>query len=107
MTSQPALSAAEHLLISGELATRPTRRSRVLEENQAMAGLIGAMARDAEAVLMTVTDTALRLCSAGSTGISLLEDDPNGGEAISGSPTIRHEWRLAGGQIGKGQTRSR
>jgi hypothetical protein len=56
MTSQPALSAAEYLLITGELAMRPTRRPRVLAENQAMAGLIGAMAGEAEAVFLTVTE---------------------------------------------------
>jgi GAF domain-containing protein len=82
MTSQPSLSAAGYLLITDELATRPTRRARLLEENRAMTELIGAMAGDAESVLMTVTDTALHLCSAGSTGISLLEDAPDGGEPI-------------------------
>jgi GAF domain-containing protein len=82
MTTQPALSAADHLLITSELAMRATRPARVLEENQAMERLIGAMAGDAETVLNNLTDTALALCSAGSTGISLLEEAPDSGEPI-------------------------
>lgn len=44
-----------------------------------MQALIGAMATGSEAVLSAVVTSALRLCRAGSTGISLIEEDPREG----------------------------
>jgi GAF domain-containing protein len=69
------------ILINHQLASRGARRPRRAEESRAMTELIGAMAANSQTVLTTVTNLALRLCNAGSTGISLLEEPP-GGEAI-------------------------
>jgi GAF domain-containing protein len=74
MSGRAPVTDVQQILATDQLAHRPTRRPRTAEENRAIGELIRAMAGNEEAVLTTVTDAALRLCRAGSTGISLLEE---------------------------------
>ena len=74
MASGAPISGVQQILVTDELAKRPSRRPRFAEENRALAALIRTMAASPEQVPATVADIALRLCKAGSTGISLVED---------------------------------
>jgi GAF domain-containing protein len=81
MAGRAPVLDVHQILINHQLAIRGARRPRRADENRAMTELIAAMAANSEAVLSTVTKLALRLCNAGSTGISLLEEPPDG-EAV-------------------------
>jgi signal transduction histidine kinase/CheY-like chemotaxis protein len=58
---------------TGELARRPARAPDYAAENQALVALARAQAGSREELLQAIADTALLLCSAGSAGISLIE----------------------------------
>lgn len=73
MSTRAPVTDLQQILITRELSSRPGRRPRAAEENRAMSDLIRAMAGNSESVLPTTSDIALRLCRAGSTGISLIE----------------------------------
>ncbi|CAB3810678.1 hybrid sensor histidine kinase/response regulator [Paraburkholderia fynbosensis] len=58
---------------TGELARRPARTPDYAAENHALVGLARAQAGSRPDLLQAIADAALSLCSAGSAGISLIE----------------------------------
>src|SRR4051794_10114150 len=73
-TSQPAATVGlDAVLITGELALRPSRPRDSEGEATALAALAQAMASSAGSVLQRLADAALVLCRADSAGISILE----------------------------------
>jgi len=58
---------------TGELARRPARAPDYAAESQALVALARAQAGSRADFLQAVADTAMSLCSAGSAGISLIE----------------------------------
>jgi hypothetical protein len=70
------------ILITDQLEKRVGKRPRAAEENRTMRELIQAMAHGSAEVLNTVTQMALRLCKAGSTGVSLLEQGTGGDQVF-------------------------
>src|SRR4051812_19708131 len=63
----------DDVIITGELADRPSRPPDHAAENRALASLAGARAASPETVLQRLADAALELCRADSAGISILE----------------------------------
>ncbi|WP_029971932.1 hybrid sensor histidine kinase/response regulator [Paraburkholderia graminis] len=60
---------------TGELARRPVRAPDYAAENEALVALARAQAGSRSDLLRAIADTALSLCSAGSAGISLIEQE--------------------------------
>ncbi|MDB6089673.1 MAG: luxQ 1 [Gammaproteobacteria bacterium] len=58
-----------------QLGTRPSRPPDFEAENRALADLAKNMQRPADEILTTLAETALRLCRAGSCGISIIEEE--------------------------------
>ena len=58
-----------------ELRRRPSRPPDHVAENQALFALVQELADPSGGILQKLVETALRLCRAGSAGISLLEDE--------------------------------
>jgi PAS domain S-box-containing protein len=61
--------------ITSELAHRPARPPDYQAESQALVDLSGVMATNPHAILQKLAETALALCQAESSGISILESD--------------------------------
>ena len=80
------------VLANGELERRPARRPDAAAEARALALLDEALARSPESVLQKVADAALALCSAGSAGVSLPDED-------NGRPMFR--WRAVAGAFAR------
>lgn len=70
-------------LVTGKLEARRRRSPDFAAENEALHGLAQALNASDSVMLQTLVDTALRLCNAGSAGISLRECD------VSGPPAFR------------------
>ena len=58
-----------------ELRRRPSRPPDHLAENRALFALVQELANPSAGILQLLAETALRLCRAGSAGISVLEDE--------------------------------
>jgi signal transduction histidine kinase len=65
-------------LVTSSLDTRPQRPPDFAAESSAMHRLAQALISSDDAMLQTLSDTALNLCGAGSAGIGLLERDVTG-----------------------------
>lgn len=78
------------VIANDELERRPARRVRAAEEKRAMEALSAALAGSPRKVLQALSDTALELCRAHSTGISILEEQ-------DGRKVFR--WRAVSGQF--------
>lgn len=76
----PKTVTLNDILITEELSRRASRVPNLQAENQVMRMLLHRMASDTETLLQTLVDTALELCEAGTTGVSLLETTPDGEE---------------------------
>ena len=83
-TSQPAvdprtqskpLVPLEAVISTAELAWRPTRPPDYRAESQALVELAEHMARTPQEILQRLVETALKLCHAGSAGVSIIEDE--------------------------------
>ena len=61
------------VLITDELHARPDRRANLAEESDCLRSLAWVMANSPEALVDTVLQTALRLCNAGTAGLSVLD----------------------------------
>jgi PAS domain S-box-containing protein len=68
------------ILITEALSQRSPRQPNWQAENQAMRSLAKQMAQDSQNLMQTLADTALKLCQAGTAGVSLLETTPDGEE---------------------------
>jgi PAS domain S-box-containing protein len=64
----------EDVLITDELSSRPTPPPDLRLENATLHALAKAMATDPGSMMQTLVDCALKLCNAGSAGISLLDE---------------------------------
>lgn len=64
----------EDVLITHELSSRPTPSPDLRLENATLHALAKAMATDPGSMMQTLVDSALKLCNAGSAGISLLDE---------------------------------
>ncbi|MDB5356032.1 MAG: sensor hybrid histidine kinase [Phycisphaerales bacterium] len=64
----------EDVLITDELSSRPTLPPDLRLENATLHALAKAMATDPGSMMQTLVDCALKLCNAGSAGISLLDE---------------------------------
>ncbi|GAA6614916.1 ATP-binding protein [Scytonema sp. NUACC26] len=76
----PETVTLKDILITEELSRRASRTPNLQAENQAMRMLIHRMTHDAASLMQTLVDTALELCQAGTTGLSLLETTADGAE---------------------------
>src|SRR5271169_3725833 len=65
----------ESVISTAELTRRPMRSPDYAAENRALIDLAREMVTSPEGILRKLTETALTLCRAGSSGISLLEPD--------------------------------
>ena len=72
-SQDPADSTIEEVLITHELARRPSRAPDHEAENRALTDLAQALAADPRSVLQKVAEVARELCGADSAGISILE----------------------------------
>src|SRR5262249_12571883 len=63
----------DDVLVTAELARRPTRSSDYAAEGRALTALAEAMADSPQTLLQKLVETALDLCHADSAGISILE----------------------------------
>src|SRR5215471_12683650 len=70
----------DDVLITAELARRPTRTPDYESENHALTALAEAIADSPQMILQKLVETALALCRADSAGISILE--PGGAHGI-------------------------
>lgn len=68
------------ILMTEELSQRAPRPPNWQAEAEAMRAIAQKMAQDPERLMQTLVDTALELCQAGTTGVSLLETIPDGEE---------------------------
>src|SRR5215468_3105709 len=66
-------ASLDDVLITAELAHRPTRAADYEAENRALTALAEAMADSPQTILQKLAETALDLCRADSAGISILE----------------------------------
>src|SRR5262245_45987602 len=80
----------DDVLITAELARRPTRSPDYEAENRALIALAEAMEGSPQAMLQKLVETALELCHAGSAGVSILE--PGGAAGVL-------RWAAAAGQF--------
>ncbi len=80
----------EEVLITDELARRPSRMPDFAAENVALSALARKMASRPEAVLQKLVDMVLKLCRADSSGISFLEP--------GGNPEM-FRWRAIAGRL--------
>lgn len=65
----------ESVISTAELSRRPARPADHVAENRALIALAREMVISPNSILQKLTETALTLCRAGSSGISLLEPD--------------------------------
>ena len=86
------MPSLDEVIITADLARRPSRSPNHESENRALTGLMDYMASRAPAddVLQRLAETAMGLCKAHSAGVSLLELDPDGREIF--------RWRAAAGR---------
>lgn len=86
------MPSLDEVIITADLARRPSRSPNHEGENKALTGLMDYMAGRAPAdeVLQRLAETAMSLCKAHSAGVSLLEQDPDGREVF--------RWRAAAGR---------
>lgn len=63
----------EDVVVNSELVCRPSRPPNYEVENEALIALAQTMADSPQMILQRLVETALRLCRAGTAGISLLE----------------------------------
>ncbi|HMA51515.1 MAG TPA: GAF domain-containing protein [Magnetospirillaceae bacterium] len=82
----------DEVIITADLARRPSRPPDYEGENRALLGLMDCMAGRlaADEVLQKLVEAAMSLCKAQSAGMSLLERDPDGREIF--------RWRAAAGK---------
>ncbi len=83
-------AACNEVLITEELDHRPSRKPDFEAENVALAALARKLASRPEAVLQKLVDVVLKLCRAGSSGISFLEP--------GGDPEM-FRWRAVAGHL--------
>ncbi|HEY9763633.1 MAG TPA: ATP-binding protein [Trichocoleus sp.] len=76
----PETVTLNDILITEELSRRAPRPPNWQAEAEAMRSLGRQMAQASEILMQTLVDTALELCQAGTTGVSLLETTPDGTE---------------------------
>ncbi len=111
LASDPAVGGTsetaclEDVLITAELARRPARAPYLQAENDAFFTVARRLATRAgtDAVLETLVHTAVRLCGAGTAGISLLETPDRSEEAQAAQGTDRCDavfrWTHMAGQM--------
>src|SRR5215470_11414024 len=68
-------ASLDDVLITAELARRPTRSQDYAAESRALTALAEVMAESPQAILQRLVQTALEMCRADSAGISILESD--------------------------------
>src|SRR6516164_7874148 len=66
-------ASLDDVIITAELARRPTRPPDYAAEGRALTGLAEAMADSPQTILQKLVETALDVCRADSAGISMLE----------------------------------
>lgn len=103
----------EEIIISSELPSRPMRSPDVVAEASAMQDLTSVMAEGDVAVFRALTILAMRLCDAGSAGVSVIEEGPSGSvfrwrvlagviQSFEGGCTPR-DWSPCGACLDRGQ----
>jgi signal transduction histidine kinase len=74
-TDIPGNDALERVINTDDLRRRPARAPDHEAENRALVRLANVMAHSPREILQTLTDEAVELCRAGSSGISIIEED--------------------------------
>jgi PAS domain S-box-containing protein len=72
----------EDIVITEELSRRNPRPANLLEENQALHALARQLVSQPQTMLQSLVDIALKLCIAGTVGVSLIETTPTGEEVF-------------------------
>ena len=72
-TSPPGRASLDDIVITAELSERPTPSPNFQAEIEAIVTLASQIANDPENIWRSLANEALRLCRAGTAGISLLE----------------------------------
>lgn len=74
------MSTLDEVIITADLARRPSRSPDYESENRALVGVMDCLAGScpADEVLQKLVETAMSLCKAHSAGVSLLEQDEHG-----------------------------
>lgn len=91
LTSQLPAVSLDDVIITDELARRPSRAPDHEAENRALVKLASAMASSPKSVLQQLAEAARELCGAGSAGISVWEP---GGEEV-------FRWQATAGEYGR------
>src|SRR5579872_4732712 len=78
MSRREIAYALDDVIITPELARRPSRRPQHAAEKRALVDLAQAMADAPETLARRLVEAALKLCRAGSAGLSLLETGTDG-----------------------------
>jgi GAF domain-containing protein len=78
MGISPSPVRVEVVLITQELADRPSRSRKSDAENEVLQALLRTMAQEPGRLLDDLAAAAVELCGAGSAGVSLLEVTPEG-----------------------------
>lgn len=99
--NRQATASLDAIIITGELASRPSRRPDYEIENRAMVALAEELSNSPETILQRLAVVTLDLCQAGSAGISLLVEEPAG--LFFRWPAIAGAWRH---QVGGGTPRN-
>ncbi len=72
--SDDSIYSLDDIVTNDQLSQRPCRPPQFEEENRALVALSRALAESPGTMLQKLVDTALKLCDAGSAGISVLEN---------------------------------
>jgi hypothetical protein len=73
----PRVAGVVSAISTAELSRRPSRPPDYLAENRALVALAQKLATSPDGILQELADTALSLCRAHSSGLSLLEEEDN------------------------------
>jgi PAS domain S-box-containing protein len=88
---RPGAAALDDVLITHQLGSRARRPRDPVRENDAIHALVRDLTEKPQRVLQLLVDIARELCHAGSAGVSLREQTPDGGELF--------RWVAVAGQL--------
>jgi len=99
-TARRPAATVDEVLITSELAFRPSRPADHAAEGRALVAIAAAMAESPRSVLQKLADAALELCRAGSAGISVWE--PGGEDVFHWHATAGEYAPYLGGTMPRG-----
>lgn len=88
----------EKIIVTDRLTQRPTRTPNLLAENRALLSLGKCLTRKPEFLFQKLVDITLRVCKAGSAGLSLISRDADNREFFKWAATSGAYSRFKGGR---------